>query len=291
MDRCPSVKYDLLGVGKLNFDIVKAPEGRATYVGGSVPNTISDAARLGLRTSLIARVGKDREGSASLKELLRRGVDISHMMIDESPTSTCEITITETRDRVYTTPPSKWTAYDRSRHSAVVKDSRAVFVTRGVIGFGDCAEDCDVSGVFWASVLQSPIDANSTGIKNLVQHPPQLLFGNEEEAAIGKRAVEAVLSNGGTVVITLGGRGCKVMSGSTEKRYGSFETKMLDATGAGDAFAAGYLFGILRGFDEERTATVANACGALAVAEKGPVAELTWRRVENFLSERELNKP
>ena len=58
----------------------------------------------------------------------------------------------------------------------------------------------------------------------------------------------------------------------------------VDAAGAGDAFAAGFLAVRLADGDPERALSVANACGALAAGERGPRPDLSWERVERVVS-------
>lgn len=58
---------------------------------------------------------------------------------------------------------------------------------------------------------------------------------------------------------------------------------VVDTTGAGDAFAAGFLTVWLDERDPARALEVGNACGALAVGEEGPDANLTWERIESML--------
>jgi len=54
----------------------------------------------------------------------------------------------------------------------------------------------------------------------------------------------------------------------------------VDSTGAGDAFAAGFLVAWLDEGDPERALSVANACGAVAANDRGPRADLSWERVK-----------
>jgi sugar/nucleoside kinase (ribokinase family) len=66
---------------------------------------------------------------------------------------------------------------------------------------------------------------------------PDLVFANEDEAAlVGPLEVE-------TTVVKLGARGCVVRSGGEERSYPAEPADVIDSTGAGDAFAAGFLLG------------------------------------------------
>ena len=58
-----------------------------------------------------------------------------------------------------------------------------------------------------------------------------------------------------------------------------FETKVIDSVGAGDAFAAGYLTALAANEAHTSAARYGNACGAVALSQKGPSIKLTWPRL------------
>jgi sugar/nucleoside kinase (ribokinase family) len=71
----------------------------------------------------------------------------------------------------------------------------------------------------------------------LAELGPDIVFANEEEAAlVGRLDVE-------TLVVKRGARGCSVYAGSGERAYPAEPVEAVDSTGAGDAFAAGFLLG------------------------------------------------
>jgi sugar/nucleoside kinase (ribokinase family) len=84
----------------------------------------------------------------------------------------------------------------------------------------------------------------------------------------------ALLDRGvGVVALKMGAEGCLVMTGKGEKlRIPAFRVSVVDATGAGDAFAAGFIAGVWHDWPLERTARLANAVGALCVTEAGASA-------------------
>jgi sugar/nucleoside kinase (ribokinase family) len=75
----------------------------------------------------------------------------------------------------------------------------------------------------------------------------------------------------GTVALKLGADGCFVSSDEFEGFVAAPAVEALDSTGAGDAFAAGVVYGYLAGWPLERTAALANAAGALAATAVGAV--------------------
>jgi sugar/nucleoside kinase (ribokinase family) len=85
-----------------------------------------------------------------------------------------------------------------------------------------------------AAIRAAGIDELQAAVSRL---RPDVVFANEDEAAlVGEIAAE-------TVVIKRGARGCLVRSGGEEQEYAALPAEVVDSTGAGDAFAAGFLLG------------------------------------------------
>ncbi len=76
----------------------------------------------------------------------------------------------------------------------------------------------------------------------------------------------------GTVCLKMGEEGSYVRSGDTALTVPAFRVKAMDGTGAGDAYVAGFLRGMLAGWDLERTAKFAGAAGASCVTAMGTTA-------------------
>lgn len=95
----------------------------------------------------------------------------------------------------------------------------------------------------------------------------QALTGLDDPEEVAR----ALLDRGvGTVALKLGAAGCLVVSGRGERlRLPAFDVPVIDATGAGDAFAAGFMAGVWLGWPVEQTARLANATGAMCVTAAG----------------------
>jgi len=92
------------------------------------------------------------------------------------------------------------------------------------------------------------------------------------------------------VAVKMGDRGCLVTDGDTWLTVPAYSVDVVDTTGAGDAFVAGFLMGWLRNWTLERIARFANAVGAMCVTSVGATsgvrsAEETLR----FMREREAS--
>jgi len=78
-------------------------------------------------------------------------------------------------------------------------------------------------------------------------------------------------AGGKLVVLKQGPRGCRIFHGDADTEVAGFQVEEVDPTGAGDSFCAGITVGILEGMTLEEMGRFANAVGALAVTQKGPM--------------------
>jgi sugar/nucleoside kinase (ribokinase family) len=92
-----------------------------------------------------------------------------------------------------------------------------------------------------------------------------------------------------TVIVTQGERGSVLVSKSLRLRAGAYAMPLVDGTGGGDAFAAGYIAGLLRGLDPEGCLRMASAVGASCVRTIGTTTGVFTRaECEDFLAGNEL---
>jgi sugar/nucleoside kinase (ribokinase family) len=101
---------------------------------------------------------------------------------------------------------------------------------------------------------------------------------------------EVLLQAGvGTVVVTLGSRGALARTKDLTLQAGVFPVEVVDPSGGGDAFAAGFIAGILQGWNLRRTLELASAVGASACTRLGCTAGVfTWAEALEFLSRNRL---
>ncbi len=86
------------------------------------------------------------------------------------------------------------------------------------------------------------------------------------------------------IVLTRGADGCSVFTADGRMDVAGYAVREVDPTGAGDCFDAAFISGILDGMPIRDAAQLANACGALAVSAKGPMAGAKSRAaVERFM--------
>lgn len=118
-----------------------------------------------------------------------------------------------------------------------------------------------------------------------------LLFLNEIEAKLLtdikniEKAAKHTLKMGPKIVaLKLGKKGCIILTEEKKIYSSAFNVKVADTSGAGDAFDAGFLTGVIKGWDLKKAARFANAVGALSTMKVGARSALPNRReVRRFL--------
>ncbi|HEX5026250.1 MAG TPA: PfkB family carbohydrate kinase, partial [Agriterribacter sp.] len=111
--------------------------------------------------------------------------------------------------------------------------------------------------------------ANLTDISQLsIQH--QQISAPEIKGNIEK-AIQSIIASGVNILIVKRGKeGASVFEkGKTEMKVPSFPVEVLNVLGAGDAFAGGFSYGYLNGWDLYKSVRMGNACGAIIVTREG----------------------
>ena len=101
----------------------------------------------------------------------------------------------------------------------------------------------------------------------------QALTGLDEPRDVARSLLDRGVQ---TLVLKMGSAGCLVMTAGGETlSTPAFAVDVVDATGAGDAFAAGFIAGVWLGYSLEQTASLANALGALCVTGVGATGNVS----------------
>ena len=242
-------------LGDLVLDVVvrlEAPiaENTDTYgasrvsAGGQAANVAAWAAALGGRARFIGKRARDGAGRLAAEELRRHGVELAGPEVENGTGTVVSI--------------------------ATPDGARTMLSDRGVapeLGPGELREEwlggCDWLHVPGYSLVRSPlretalsaaavaarvsVDLSSTAaiegaggdvFADLVQRlGPSVVFATEEEqAAAGEIRAD-------TLVLKRGALGCRVLANGVAREYPALPADVVDSTGAGDAFAAGFLLG------------------------------------------------
>jgi len=272
---------------------------RAEAGGGTAANVAVALARLGVRPLLVTTVGDDAWGQRLVSELSGELLEL-HLVPPRAQSSTdrCTILVSPEPERTIL-----WFPGARLRLGDPLPLER-VFQCRVVV---IDVEDADLrqflldlpAHVAPRTRLVGPLThlaplPSERARQLALQH--DVLIGNEDEvcAITGCTSVDAALEAlrgwmplGTTrlVAISRGRDGCILATMSETVRVPAFEVRAIDPTGAGDAFAAGIIYGLLRRLPLSEVGRLANAMGALATRALGARTALPTRdELETFLN-------
>lgn len=280
---------DVVVVGDINIDLIliveKLPErGGMQYVekiikchggvGGNIATTLS---KLGLKTLLLGAVGDDVPGLEAVEELRKNRVDVSRIRIVEyTPTGLMIIIVDKDGERTM--------IGNRGANSELKIEEEDFQILREtshlhVSGYLFLNRDSGEGVLRLLSHARRINVTTSIDIEGVAEYNPMLLEklrGLFDYVMVGEREakrftlqdkedklVDELFNKleARVVAVKLGGRGCIVASLEESLHIPPLQVKALDTTGAGDAFNAGFLYGLIRNLSIEEAGILGNAVG------------------------------
>lgn len=284
-----------LGLTKATMTLVDPDRAEEVYAalgagttasGGSAANTAVCLASLGAATAFVGKVRDDSLGMIFTDDIRAAGVDYDVTVGYEGPgTGRCLILVTPDGERTMCTSLGigDFLGVD-DVDAGVIEAAQVVYVEGYLCGLGstDAAVERIVStaagaGTRVALSLSDPfwVQLHGGTLRGLLERV-DVLFANEDEARglTGTddldAAVASLAERCDTVVVTRGAAGSIVASGgSTVEVPAELVRRVVDTTGAGDSFAAGFLHGAVRGAGPEDCARLGAVVAAEVVSHLG----------------------
>jgi sugar/nucleoside kinase (ribokinase family) len=250
--------------------------------GGSAANTVVGAASLGVRAGFIGKVKNDELGHVFTHDIRAAGVAFDTKPAADGPsTARCYIIVTPDGERTMNT----FLGAAQDLHPADIDEaavaSAAITYLEGYLWDPPHAKEAFIKAAGIAhkagrKVALTLSDAfcvdryRGEFLKLMRDKTVDIVFANESElrslyqTADFETALEALRAEIGLAVVTRSEKGCVIVEGGNTERVAAAPIeRMIDATGAGDLFAAGFLAAYARGQDLR----TAGGLGALAAAE------------------------
>lgn len=274
-----------------------AMNGHVQTPGGSVANTIAGAGALGLETAFIGRVRDDDLGHFYADAMNESGIDFVNPPVKngELPTSRSMIFVSPDGERsmnTYLGISSELGSDDVS--NAVAKRAQIMFLEgylfdkdKSKAAFLGAARNCRAGGGKTGIAISDPfcVDRHRADFLSLIENDMDFVIGNEAEirALYRNDDLDADLRQVGAicplVVCTRSGDGVTILSEGTRIDVPVEKVTPVDATGAGDQFAAGFLFGLATGRDLDTCARIGTLCAREVISHVGPRPETDMRAV------------
>lgn len=249
--------------------------------GGSAGNVATALARLGVAAGLLGSVGGDDRGRAAREELIDAGVDCSHLQtVPDGRTTVKHLLVDAAGETALLGRPGANEAFTAGHLSDEALD-RADHVH--LTGQNPTTAARLLRRATDAGVATSFDPGRRVGDRayGAALDRADVVFLNDREAAAALG--EGLDPDGRTLVLKHGPRGAEVRTDESRRTHPGFAVEAVDATGAGDAFAAGFVAVRVAGGGLDRALATANACGALATTTAGARADLDPAAVRRLL--------
>ncbi|MFB6220861.1 MAG: carbohydrate kinase family protein [Halolamina sp.] len=290
----------VLCAGHVNWDVtlrverLPEPDGEVEVIervqrgGGSAANVAAGLAGLDIPAVLFGSVGDDEMGTHALEELRDAGVDTTRLRsVPNGETA------------------MKYLVVDKDGEVMVLSNAgrNEAFTAEHLTGGFDAIDHLHLTSQLPETAAELAKRARDAGVPvsfdpgrrlgdrdyaETIAHT-DVLFLNQREAVTLVEEGDAAdsLTESTAVVIKLGADGAELRGPEGVVHHGGFAVDPLDTTGAGDAFAAGFIASVrenggLDTADFEAALELANACGAIGSCETGARAALSWDRIEQF---------
>ena len=265
--------------------------------GGCAANTIAGAAQLGMGAGFIGKVGHDELGTIFAEDQHKHAIR-PILLKSATATGRCMVFISPDTERTMATylgAAVELTADDLSedmfagydyfhiegylvQNHALIKRAVQLAKAQKMIVSLDMAS-------------YNVVEANKTFLLNIVKNYVDIVFANEAEAEIftGKAPQEAVgeLSKLAPVaVVKIGAEGSLVQCKAEKRIIAPFPAKAVDATGAGDLYAAGFLYGHALELPLENCGIIGSLIASKVVEVIGPkMDENRWHSIQTSIQE------
>jgi 5-dehydro-2-deoxygluconokinase len=257
------------------------------FVGGFAANVATGLARLGVRTSVASRVGDDGHGEFVREFLQGEGVDVRWLATDpdlRTALAFCEIWPPDHFPITFYRTPTcpDWRLSTSDLDLPEVAGAPLLFATGTALARSPSREttlealrahtgttvfDLDYRPMLWEDRDDYPRAARAAW------SAAEVVLGNTEELGIatsgdqeGAAAADILASGPSVVVAKRGERGAAVYDATGMQEVPGIDVDVVNGLGAGDAFAAAFGHGLLRGLSPREAARQGNAAGAIVAS-------------------------
>lgn len=257
--------------------------------GGSAANTAYWAAQLGGEVGFIGKISNDDLGKQFKASVKKSGLkDFTVFETEENQTGHCAIFITPDGERTMNTYLGAGAFLSiKDLNEDAIKSAEILYM-EGYLwdkptskeAFLYAAKLNKLSGGKNAITLSDVfcVEMHRESFIEFIKDSIDFVFCNEEEitALTMKNSTDEAIDffldqfpNVEELVCTLGPKGALVISNGKKVHYQATEAEVVDKTGAGDYFAAGYLYGIQKQLTKDESAEIANRSAAYVISEVG----------------------
>ena len=254
--------------------------------GGSAANTAAGVAALGGRGAFVGRVHDDSLGKVFAHDIRAQGVSFESDMATSGPqTARCLVLVTPDAQRTLNTYLGACVGLrEADIDPAEVAASKVVYLEgylwdapEGPAIFASAAEAAKQAGREVAMTLSDPfcVDRHRAAFRDFVAGSVDILFANEDEikslyeVEAFDEAADRAVADVTVAALTRSEKGSVICRGDERHAVDARSVKVVDTTGAGDLYAAGFLYGYTAGEDLARAGTYGSICAGEVISHLG----------------------
>jgi sugar/nucleoside kinase (ribokinase family) len=256
--------------------------------GGSAANTCAGIASLGGQAGFAGKVGRDQFASVFAHDIRSIGVSFHNGVSDSgNPTGRCLILVTPDGERTMNTNLGAAAEFaEADLHHDAIQSAQIVYLEGYLFdppaarkAFFTVADFARGNGTKVAFTLSDPfcVDRHREAFRTFIRDRVDIVFANEKEllslypGASFDEACTAIRSECDLAAITRSEKGSVVVQGDVSVKVPAVPIeKLVDATGAGDHYAAGFMFGLGTGRDLETCARLGSLAASEVITHVGP---------------------
>lgn len=269
--------------------------------GGSSANTIRSLANLGVSTGFVGKICDDEMGKFFAEDMKRTGV-FPHLKKSKTPTGVAQALVSPDSERTFATflgAASELIPDDIS--DLTFKGFDILHIEGYLIFNNELIEKALISAknaglkVSLDLASYNIVEANLDFLKYLIDKYVDIVFANEEEAKAftGKepeQALDMISSMCEIAIVKIGAEGSLVKRANEREAVRAIKAKPIDTTGAGDNYAAGFLYGLINNWDLRRCAQAGSILAGNVIEVIGATMdEKRWNKIKEEISQLKNN--
>jgi sugar/nucleoside kinase (ribokinase family) len=284
-------KFDVVGIGENSVDLVYRLPGalssngklRASahrvMCGGQVTTALAACAALGLRSTYVGTFGNDDNSMRIRQALSEAHVDVSHAIVRAAPNRHAVILVDERNG-------DRSVAWHRDPGLALNVDELPFDMIRGarLVHVDDLDEEASLTAariaVGQGVAVTSDLDRVTELTAELVALSTVPIFSTHVLAALtgeadAARALRLLrTAHAGPLCVTLGSDGAMLLENDRLHHVTAFAVDVVDTTGAGDVFRAGFIYALLQGYNLVDVLRFAAAAAAVSCTREGAISSV-----------------
>ena len=257
--------------------------------GGSAANTIHGIARLGMDTAFVGSTGTDEYGNIFKQDLINSNIT-PKLFDSKTETGRAVAMVSPDSERTFATYLGAAVDLSAKHITAELFKGYDMLHIEGYLVFNEDLIETAVKTAKEAGLEVSldlasfnVVDAKLDFLQRISKEYVDIIFANEEEAKSftgqddPEKALQIIAEYAKVSIVKIGKEGSMILKDGKTTRVGIIKATALDTTGAGDLYAAGFLFAYLNNYGLEKAGKIGALLAGKVIEEMGAqIKDVVW---------------